>query len=80
MNIMKDREIDAFTTPWVNTHVAYLLAVHWATATIEEDNAGVSDPNNYDNIITTKEAETLDAFSSQVIHAMMNTAPWGGRD
>ena len=35
------------------------------------------DPNDYDDIITTKEAETIDAFSSQVIHAKMKTAHWG---
>ena len=28
-------------------------------------------------IVTTKEAETIDAFSSQVIHAKMKTAHWG---
>ena len=33
-----------------------------------------SDPNDYDNIIITKEAETIDAFSSQVIHAKIKTA------
>ena len=27
MNVIKEREIDALATPWVNTQVAYLLAV-----------------------------------------------------
>ena len=56
MNIMKEREIDALVTPWVNACVAYLLVVWQTTATIEDDNTGEPDPNDYDNIITTKEA------------------------
>ena len=48
-----------------------------AIATIEDGNAGESDPNNYDNIITTKEAKTTDAFSSRVIHAKMKIAYQG---
>ena len=27
INVIKDKEIDALATPWVNTQVAYLLAV-----------------------------------------------------
>ena len=64
MNIKKEREIDALATQWVNAFVAYLLAVWQATATIEDSNVGESDPNDYDDIVTTKEAETIDAFSS----------------
>ena len=50
--------------PWVNAQVAYLLVVQWATATIEDDKPGKSDPSDYEEIVTTKEAETTDAFSS----------------
>ena len=64
-------------TPWVNVHVPYLLAVCWAMATVENSNTGESDPNDYDNIITTKEAETIDAFSFKVIHAKMKTGHRG---
>ena len=60
--------------PWVNAQVAYLMAIRWATATIEDGNPEESDSNDYDEIVTTKEAETIDAFSSQVIHAKMKTA------
>ena len=48
-----------------------------ATAAIEDGNTRESDPNDYDDIITTKEAKTIDAFSSLVIHAKMKTAYWG---
>ena len=58
--------------------MAYLLAVRWATATVEDGAPSEeSDPNDYDELVTTKEAETTDAFSSQVIHAKMKTAHWG---
>ena len=58
--------------------VAYLLAVWQVTATIEDGKTVKSDPGDYDEIVTSKEAETIDAFSSQVIHAKMKTAHQGG--
>ena len=62
--------------PWVNTWVAYLLAVWWDTAKIEDGKAVAeeSDPSEYDEIVTTKDTETIDAFSSHVIHARVMTA------
>ena len=65
--------------PWVNAQVAYLLAVWWATPTIEDSKAvaGESDPSEYDEIVTTKDTETIDAFSSHVIHARTRTAHTG---
>ena len=79
MNVIKEKEIDALSTPWVNVQVAYLLAVRQATATIEDGKPEESDPSDYDEIVTTREAETIDAFSSQVIHAKMGTAHMGER-
>ena len=73
----KRQGIDALATQWVNACVAYLLVVWLAMATIEDGNMGESDPKDYDDIITTKEAMTIDAFSSWVIHAKMKTAHWG---
>ena len=72
-------EIDTLATPWVNAWVAYLLAVQWATATVEDDKfaAGESDPSEYDEVVTTKDTETIDAFSSHIIHAMMGRAYTG---
>ena len=63
--------------PWVNVQVAYLLAVQQATATIEDGKSVESDPGNYEEIVTTKEAETIDTFSSQVIHVKTKTAHQG---
>ena len=77
VNVMKERETDALLTPSVNACVTYLLAVQWAAATVEDSKTGESDPNDYDEIITIKEAETINNFSSWVIHAKMKTAQQG---
>ena len=73
--------MDVLATPWVNAQVAYLLLVWWATATVEDDKVAtkVLDPTNYDEVVTTKESETVDAFSSKIIQARMKTAFTGER-
>ena len=38
---------------------------------------GETDPSDYDEMVTTKDTETTDAFSSHVIHARMRTAHTG---
>ena len=38
-NVIKEKEIDTLAVPWVNVQVAYLLAVQWDTATIEDSKA-----------------------------------------
>ena len=74
---MIKEEIDALVTPWVNAWVAYLLAVQQATAAVEDNKLVEVGPCDYDEIVTTKEAETIDAFSSQVIHIKTKTAHQG---
>ena len=65
--------------PWVNTWVAYLLTVQWATATIEDSKVVTEkwNPSEYDEVVTTKDTKTIDAFSSHVIHARMRTTHTG---
>ena len=48
MNVIRENEIDTLVTPWVIAHVAYLLVVRWATATMEDDKvtSRVLDPTN----------------------------------
>ena len=79
INVIKEKEIDALAMPWVNAQVAYLIAVQCTTATVEDGKAvtGESDPSEYDEIITTKDTEIIDAFSSHVIHARMRAAHTG---
>ena len=79
MYVIKEKEIDTLATPWVNTQVAYLLAVQQATMTVEDDKvaAGESDPSEYDEVVTTKDTETIDAFLSCIICVKMGTADTG---
>ena len=57
------------------------FAVQWATATVEDDKVAtkVLDPTGYDEIVTIKDSEMIDAFSSKIIHARMKTAFTGAR-
>ena len=77
---MKDREIDALATLWVNARVAHILSVQRATATVEDsqttENSGLSE---YNEVFITKNAETIDVFSSHVIPIKIERAYLGGR-
>ena len=66
MNVIKESEMDILATRWVNAQVAYLLVVQWATATVEDNKVTtkVLDPTEYDEVVTTKESEMIDAFLS----------------
>ena len=77
--MIKKKEIDTLAMHWVNAQVAYLLAVWWATAMVENNklDAGESDPSEYDEVVTTKDTETIDAFSSSIIHVRAGTAHTG---
>ena len=79
INMIKEKEIDALVMPWANARVAYLLAVWWATATVEDEKAvaGESDPSQYDEVVTTKDTKTIHAFSSHIIHARARTTHTG---
>ena len=48
VNVIKEKEIDALAMPWVNAWVAYLLAVQWPTATIENGKAAPGEPHPSD--------------------------------
>ena len=54
--------------PWANARVAHLLSVWRAAATMVNDqNMGESGPDEYNEVVITKNLETVDAFSSCVI-------------
>ena len=40
---------------------------------------GELDPTEYDEVVTTKDAKVIDAFSYEIIHAGMRTAYTGAR-
>ena len=70
INMIKEKEIDALVTPWVNTWVAHLLSVWRAAAMVEDDEtAQNSNLGGYDEIVLTKNIETINDFSSHVIIA-----------
>ena len=81
MNVIREREIDTLATPWVNVWVAYVLAVRWAITTVGDNKVTtkVLDPIEYDEIVTTKDSETIDAFLSRIIHVRAKTAFTGAR-
>ena len=65
MNVIREREIDALVTPWV----------------VKDDKvaAGVLDPTEYDEVVTTKDIQMIDAFSSHIIHVRTKIACTGAR-
>ena len=68
MNVIKEREIDALVMPWANARVVHLLSMHRATATLLEDQTSEgANPKSYDEVVFMRNAETIEAFSSQVI-------------
>ena len=68
INIMKEAEMDALATPWVNVRAAHLLAV-WRMTPMEVGNGQeeVYDTDNDNPLMYTQKAETLEPFSSHVI-------------
>ena len=48
-----------------------------ATVKNNKFTAGESDPSEYNEVVTTKDTKTIDAFSSHVIHARMRMAHTG---
>ena len=68
VDVMKEREIDALATTWANARVAHLLSVCRAAATVVDDQTLESaDPIGYDEVVFTRNTETIEAFSSHII-------------
>ena len=68
VNVMKEREIDALVMPWVNARVVHLLSMHTAVATMVDDQTSESaDPIGYDEVVCTRNTETIEAFFCHVI-------------
>ena len=78
MNVIREKEIDALVTPWVNAHVAYLLAVWQVTAMLEDNKVTtrVLDSIEYNEVVTTKGSKMIVAFLSRIIHMQMKTVHW----
>ena len=75
---MKEAEIDALATPWVNARVAHLLSVSRMMAmetgdgTMEE-----SSSDGYDQVMLIQNVETIEAFSSCIVPVKVGRACTG---
>ena len=78
MNAMKEREIDALAMPRANARVANLLSMYGAAATVVDDETVESaNWNGYNEMVFTKNMETIDAFSSHVLPVKAEKADTG---
>ena len=60
--------MDALAMPWVNARVAHLLSVHrMMTMEVGDGLKKELDPDGYDKLMYTQNAETIEPFSSHVI-------------
>ena len=68
INVMKEAEMDALATPWVNARAVHLLAVQRITP-MEVGNGQKEgyDTDNDNPLMYTQKAETLEPFSSHII-------------
>ena len=65
---MKENEIDALVMPWVNARVAHLLSVCRVVVIVVGNKTTESaNPNGYNEVVITRNTETIDTFSSHVI-------------
>ena len=79
VNVMKEKEINALATPWMNSRVAHLLLVHRMTAVKVGDGAAEEcSPDNYNQVMFTQNVKTIEAFSSHVVPAKVEKAYTGG--
>ena len=68
VNVMRQAEIDALATPWVNARAAYHLAVHrMMPMEVEDDWEEKFDSKDDDSLMYTQKEETLELFSSHII-------------
>ena len=79
INVMKETEMDALATPWVNARVAHLLSVCRITAVkIGDGIEGGSSLDDYDQVMFTQNVDTIEAFSSHMVLVKVEKAYTGG--
>ena len=75
VNMVKEMENDTLVMLWVNAWVAHLLSVQRAAATVEGDQfSGNSNLSGYNEVVITRNTETIDAFLSCAIIVKVRTA------
>ena len=79
INVMKETEIDALPMPWMNARVANLLVVKRITAITVGDKFMVKPSlDDYDEVLFTRNVETIEALSSCVVQVRVERAHTGG--
>ena len=68
LNMMKEAEVDALVMPWANARVVPLLLVcRMMTMEVGDGLREELDPDRYDQLMYTQNAETIELFSSCVV-------------
>ena len=72
-------EIDASAMPWVNARVAHLLLeCRMIAVKVGDGIAKESNSDDYDQVVFTQNAETIEAFSTSVVPGKVEKAYTGG--
>ena len=75
INVMKEKEINALVMPWANGRVAHLLLVCRMTAIkVGDEIMEKPSSDDYDEVVYTWNAETIEAFSSHVLQVRAERA------
>ena len=75
VNVKREAEMDALATPWANVRVAYLLSVcRMTTIGVDNGQEAKFDVNDYDSLMYTQKAETIEPFSSHIVFVMTGKA------
>ena len=65
--MIKEAEVDALVTLWVNARVAHLLSVHrMVTVEVGDGLKEEVDIDSYDQLMYTQNAETIEPLSSHI--------------
>ena len=76
--MMKEVEVDALVTLWVNARVVHLLSVcRMMPMEVGDGQEEAVDMNSYDQLMYTQNAETIEPFSSHVVPVRAGRAYMG---
>ena len=78
VNVMKEAEMDALVTPWVNARTAHLLSVHrMMPMEVGDGQKEKFDMNDDDQLMYTQNVETIELFSSHLVPVKTGRAYMG---
>ena len=78
INVMKEVEVDALAMPWANARIAHLLSVcRMMTMEVGDGLKEELDPDSYDQLMYTQNAEIIEPFSSHIMPVKAGRAHMG---